>query len=204
MITILDYGAGNLRSVQRACRAIDQEAEVVGDVDGLRRARRIIFPGIGAARSAMDHLGQMGVVDALVECVEQGIPCLGICIGAQVALDRSEEGDTGCLGLIPGTTRRFRLDDPELKVPHIGWNEVRARQPHPLLDGLDPGDEFYFVHSYYLDPLSEEHVFAVSDYGGEFACAIGRGSFFATQFHPEKSGRFGLELLSRFASWTGR
>ncbi len=204
MITILDYGAGNLRSVQRACRAIGKEEEVVRDVDGLRRAERIIFPGIGAARSAMDNLSEMGVVEALVECVEQGIPTLGICIGAQVALDRSEEGDTECLGLIPGTTRLFQLDDPTLKVPHIGWNEVRVTQPHPLLDGLEPGDEFYFVHSYFLDPESDEHCFAVSDYGGEFAVAIGRGSFFATQFHPEKSGRFGLELLSRFAKWNGK
>ncbi len=174
------------------------------DVDGLRQAERIIFPGIGAARSAMDNLEELGVISALTECIEQGTPCLGICIGAQVALDRSEEGDTPCLGLIPGTTRLFELDDPGLKVPHIGWNEVRVTQPHPLLDGLDPGDEFYFVHSYYLDPDSPEHSFAVSDYGGEFTCAVGRGSFFATQFHPEKSGRFGLELLSRFADWNGR
>jgi glutamine amidotransferase len=204
VITILDYGAGNLRSVQRACRAIGQEECVVRDVDGLRSAERIIFPGIGAARSAMDTLEELGVIPALIECVEQGTPCLGICIGAQVALDRSEEGDTPCLGLIPGTTRLFQLDDPTLKVPHIGWNEVRVTQPHPLLDGLDPGDEFYFVHSYYLDPDSPEHSYAVSDYGGEFTCAVGRGSFFATQFHPEKSGRFGLELLSRFAQWNGK
>ncbi|MCP4038414.1 MAG: imidazole glycerol phosphate synthase subunit HisH [bacterium] len=203
MITILDYGAGNLRSVQRACRAIGQAECVVRDVDELRRAERIIFPGIGAARSAMDNLAELGIVEAFVECVEQGIPTLGICIGAQVALDRSEEGDTPCLGLIPGMTRLFDLGDPSLKVPHIGWNEVRTTRPHPLLEGLAPGDEFYFVHSYYLDPEKPENRYAVSDYGGEFTVAIGEGSFFATQFHPEKSGRFGLELLERFASWEG-
>lgn len=203
MITILDYGAGNLRSVQRACRAIGREERVVRDAESLRRAERIIFPGIGAARSAMDNLAELGVVDAFLECVHAGIPTLGICIGAQVALDRSEEGDTPCLGLIPGVTRRFDLDDPTLKVPHIGWNEVRVTRPHPLLEGLKPGDEFYFVHSYYLDPESPEHSFAVSDYGGEFTCAIGRDNFFATQFHPEKSGRFGLELLERFVRWEG-
>lgn len=203
MITILDYGAGNLRSVQRACRAIGQDETVVRDLDGLRRAERIIFPGIGAAQSAMENLQGMGVIDAFRECIAQGVPTLGICIGAQVALDRSEEGDTPCLGLIPGTTRLFQLDDPELKVPHIGWNEVRVTQPHPLLEGVEAGDEFYFVHSYYMDTDDPAHRFAVADYGGDFTCAIGRGSFFATQFHPEKSGRFGLELLSRFAKWNG-
>ena len=107
------------------------------------------------------------------------------------------------LGNVFKKTFLFKLDDPSLKVPHIGWNEVRPVRPHPLLEGIDPGDEFYFVHSYYLDPSNEEDAYAVSDYGGDFCSAIGRGSFFATQFHPEKSGRFGLELLERFATWKG-
>jgi glutamine amidotransferase len=203
VITILDYGAGNLRSVQRACLALGQASVVVNDPEGLRGAERIIFPGIGAAPAAMENLLQLGVVEALAERVREGVPTLGICIGAQVALDRSEEGDIPCLGLIPGVTRLFNFDDPSLKVPHIGWNEVRPVRPHPLLEGIDPGDEFYFVHSYYLDPSNEEDAYAVSDYGGDFCCAIGRGSFFATQFHPEKSGRFGLELLERFTAWKG-
>jgi glutamine amidotransferase len=203
VITILDYGAGNLRSVQRACLALGQASAVVKDPEGLRGAERIIFPGIGAAPAAMANLVQLGVVEALAERVHEGVPTLGICIGAQVALDRSEEGDIPCLGLIPGVTRLFEFDDPSLKVPHIGWNEVRPVRTHPLLEGIDPGDEFYFVHSYYLDPSNEEDAYAVSDYGGDFCCAIGRGSFFATQFHPEKSGRFGLELLARFAAWKG-
>jgi glutamine amidotransferase len=203
VITILDYGAGNLRSVQRACLALGQASVVVKDPEGLRGAERIIFPGIGAAPAAMENLLQLGVVEALAERVREGVPTLGICIGAQVALDRSEEGDIPCLGLIPGVTRLFNFDDPSLKVPHIGWNEVRPVRPHPLLEGIDPGDEFYFVHSYYLDPSNEEDAYAVSDYGGDFCCAIGRGSFFATQFHPEKSGRFGLELLERFTAWKG-
>jgi len=203
VISILDYGAGNLRSVQRACQAIGEPQCVVRDVDGLRRAERIIFPGIGAAASAMENLAALGVSEALLECVRQGIPTLGICIGAQVALDRSEEGETPGLGLLPGVTRRFEFDDPTLKVPHIGWNEVRVTRAHPLLEGVQPGAEFYFVHSYYLDPESAEHRYAVSEYGGDFTVAIGQGSFFATQFHPEKSGRLGLDLLKRFGRWEG-
>lgn len=203
MITILDYGAGNLRSVQRACAALGMDSVVVQDPDGLRDARRIIFPGVGAAPAAMENLIRLGVVDALREAIDSGVPTLGICVGAQVALARSEEGDTPCIGLIEGQTRRFRLPDPSLKIPHIGWNEVRVVRPHPLLEGIAPGDEFYFVHSYFLDPSDPECVFTVTDYGGEFASSIGRDNFFATQFHPEKSGRFGLELLQRFAKWEG-
>ena len=203
MITILDYGAGNLRSVQRACRALGEASIVVDNPDGLGDAERIIFPGIGAAPAAMENLLRLGVVEALAERVREGVPTLGICIGAQVALDRSEEGNIPCLGLIPGVTRLFELDDSSLKVPHIGWNEVRPIRPHPLLEGLDAGDEYYFVHSYYLDPSDPKDAYAVTDYGGDFCCAIGRGSFFATQFHPEKSGRFGLALLERFAAWKG-
>ncbi|MCH7867300.1 MAG: imidazole glycerol phosphate synthase subunit HisH [Myxococcales bacterium] len=203
MITILDYGAGNLRSVQRACHALGEASVVVQDPDGLRRAERIIFPGIGAAPAAMENLSRIDLVEALTESVHKGIPTLGICIGAQVALARSEEGDTPCLGLIPGVTRLFDLKDAGLKVPHIGWNEVRTIRPHPLLAGIEPGDEFYFVHSYFLEPSETDDCYAVSDYGGDFCCAIGRDNFFATQFHPEKSGRFGLSLLERFASWEG-
>ena len=203
MITILDYGAGNLRSVQRACFALGQESVVVRDADGLRDAERIIFPGIGAAPAAMANLLNMGVIEALGDRVRSGVPTLGICIGAQVARTRSEEGDTPCIDLIPGVTRLFELKDADLKVPHIGWNEVRPIRPHPLLEGIEPGDEFYFVHSYFLDPSEADDCYAVSDYGGDFCCAIGRDNFFATQFHPEKSGRFGLSLLERFASWEG-
>jgi glutamine amidotransferase len=203
VITILDYGAGNLRSVQRACHALGEASVVVRDADALRGAERIIFPGIGAAPAAMENLMRIGVIEALAESVTQGVPTLGICIGAQVALDHSEEGDTPCLGLIPGVTRLFQLEEARLKVPHIGWNEVRTIRPHPLLEGIEAGDEFYFVHSYYLDPSEASDCYAVSDYGGDFCSAIGRDNFFATQFHPEKSGRFGLALLERFARWEG-
>ena len=128
---------------------------------------------------------------------------MGICLGAQVVLDRSEEGDTPCLGLIAGTTVRFKLQDKSLKIPHIGWNSVKVLQQHPLLADIDKEDEFYFVHSYYPQPAKPENMFAVSDYGGEFCCAVGNKNYFAVQFHPEKSGRFGLEMLQRFARWDG-
>jgi glutamine amidotransferase len=151
----------------------------------------------------MEMLTRTGLRDAMLEAAARGTPILGICVGAQLLLDGSEEGPTDGLHLIPGMTRRFALSDPSLKIPHIGWNEVQVVKPHFLLEGLQPGDELYFVHSYYLD-AAPAALHAVSDYGGTFGCAIGRDNLFATQFHPEKSGRFGLRLLSRFADWDGR
>src|SRR5262249_39003149 len=155
--------------------------------------------GVGHARSCMETLTRTGLGEALREAFTRGTPILGICVGAQLLLDGSEEGETQGLGLIPGMTRRFKLADPSLKVPHIGWKEGRPARPHFLLEGVEPGDEFYFVHSYYLQAQQPQAVFALSDYGGDFCCAIGRDNLFATQFHPEKSGRLGLRLLQRFA-----
>lgn len=203
MLTIVDYNAGNLRSVKRACDAVHVQALFTQDAETVATADRIIFPGVGHAQSAMQTLERTGLAQALLEATARGTPVLGICVGAQLMLDRSEEGPVQGLGLIEGVTRRFALADPTLKVPHMGWNRVRALKPHPLLEGLGDDDEFYFVHSYYLDPARAENVYAVSDHGGDFCCAIGRDNLFATQFHPEKSGRFGLALLERFARWDG-
>jgi len=203
MITIVDYNAGNLRSVKRACDAAGVDSVLTQEPEGVLAASRVIFPGVGAAKSAMDTVLGRGLDEALREAVRRGTPVLGICIGAQIILDRSEEGDVDCLGLLPGSTKRFRLEDPRLKVPHIGWNEVRVEKPHPLLAGLAPGDELYFVHSYYPSPSDGEQVYATADYGGRFCCALGRRNLFATQFHPEKSGPIGLDLLARFAKWDG-
>jgi glutamine amidotransferase len=203
MITIVDYNAGNLRSVKRACDAVDVEAVLADDAATLLRAKKVIFPGVGAAKSAMELLNRTKMADALRKLFESGVPLLGICLGAQLILERSEEGDVECLGLLPGRVRRFQPEDAALKVPHMGWNAVQAVKPHPLLAGLQPGDEFYFVHSYYPDPENEQVVHGVADYGGRFCCALGRDNLFATQFHPEKSGKIGLEILKRFASWDG-
>lgn len=203
MITIVDYNAGNLRSVKRACDAVGIESVLSRDPDAVVRASRVIFPGVGAAKSAMDTLRASGLDEAIVAAVKKGTPTLGICIGAQIVLDRSEEGDVQTLGLIEGTTVRFRPTDPRLKVPHIGWNEVRVAKEHPLLQGIESGDEFYFVHSYYPSPKDPARVHATAEYGGEFCCALGRDNLFATQFHPEKSGPLGLALLERFSKWEG-
>ncbi len=204
MITIVDYGAGNLRSVERACRAVNMDSRFSRDPKEVLSAERILFPGVGAAASAMQALHERGLGEALEQAVARGVPTLGICIGCQIVLDHSEEGDTPALGLIPGRTVRFRIDDPELKIPHMGWNEVRVARPHPLLEGIETADEFYFVHSYYPRPDDDAHVFATASHGGEFACAVGRDNLFATQFHPEKSGRLGLAMLERFARWDGQ
>ena len=204
MLAIIDYGAGNIGSVQRACAETGIQSVITSDLDNLKNAERIIFPGVGAAPATMDNLNRTGLAEALKQAFAAGIPILGICVGAQVVLDSSEEGDTPCLGLIAGKTIRFKFQDKSLKIPQIGWNTVKVLQPHPLLEGIDKEDEFYFVHSYYPQPARQENVYAVSDYGGEFCCAVGNKNLFAVQFHPEKSGRFGLQLLQRFAKWDGK
>lgn len=203
MTVIIDYDAGNLRSVQRACREVGLVADITPDPERVRHADRVIFPGVGAAGSAMRSLRARGLDEALAEVIRAGRPVLGICLGLQISLEHSEENDQRTLGLIPGEVRRFTFERDDLKVPHMGWNEVRVVQPHPLLAGIRSGDEFYFVHAYYPAPAREEDVFAVTDYEVEFACAIGRDNFFGMQCHPEKSGRVGLGVLARFASWDG-
>ena len=203
MIAIVDYDAGNLRSVQRACRAVGVDAVITRDPEALVRADHIIFPGIGAAPSAVASLRASGLFEALGEAYAAGTPLLGICVGTQLVLERSEEGDTPGLGFIEGATVRFEGLDATLKIPHIGWNAVAIERPHPLLAGIRDGDEFYFVHSYYPRPAQETDVYATTCYGVRFCSALGRGNLFATQFHPEKSGRFGLGLLERFAKWSG-
>jgi glutamine amidotransferase len=203
MLAIIDYGAGNIGSVQRACAETGIQSVITNNPDDLKNAERIIFPGVGAAPTAMENLRRTGLATALKHVFASGIPILGICLGAQVVLGSSEEGDTTCLGLIAGATIRFKFRQKSLKIPHMGWNAIKVVQPHPLLAGIDKEDEFYFVHSYYPQPVKRENIYAVSDYGGEFCCALGDRNLFAVQFHPEKSGRLGLQLLQRFAKWDG-
>lgn len=203
MIVIVDYKAGNLTSVQRALSHLGVEATISGDPDTIARAERVIIPGVGHAATAMTHLRERAIDGALRELRTRGVPTLGICLGAQVVLTHSEEGDTPCLGLIEGEAKKFVLQDPSLKIPHMGWNALTMVRPHPLLQGVQTGDEVYFVHSYYPAPSHEDDIFGTSEYEITFAAAIGRGSIFATQFHPEKSGRIGLRILSNFATWDG-
>lgn len=200
---ILDYDAGNLGSVKRACSEVGLNAEFSAHPDAVTQAERIIFPGVGAAGSAMRSLHERSLDRALKTAIAKGTPVLGICLGMQVSLDYSEENDTQTLGLIGGRVQRFQLNRSDLKIPHMGWNEVRVKQQHPVLVGIEPGDEFYFVHGYYPAPTEAAHVLAITDYEEDFACALGRGNYVGTQFHPEKSGRVGLRLLENFANWDG-
>lgn len=203
MITIVDYNAGNLTSVKRALDFLGLQSQITPDPEVVTKADRIIFPGVGHAGAAMAVLKERGLDQALKTAFGRGVPILGICVGAQILLDRSLEGDTACLGIIQGECPRFSLKDPLLKIPHMGWNSVRITRPHPVLKTLASGDQVYFVHSYYPKPSSNDAVFAVSDYEIEFPCAIGRDNIFATQFHPEKSGPVGLAILKNFAQWDG-
>jgi glutamine amidotransferase len=201
MILIVDYRAGNLTSVKRALDHLGIPNRIASDPDDLLHAERIIFPGVGHAATAMRVLSERGLDSALKHAFARGTPILGICLGAQIVLTRSEEGDTPCLNLIPGECRQFRPQDPRLKVPHMGWNAVSVRREHFILKDLQPGDEFYFVHSFYPQPADGGHVLAECEYEVVFPAAIGYRNLFAVQFHPEKSGRLGLNLLLNFSRW---
>jgi imidazole glycerol-phosphate synthase subunit HisH len=201
MITLVDYKAGNLTSVRRALDHLSISCQISADPETVRRADKIIFPGVGAAGAAMSVLKERGLDSALQNAFRAGIPILGICIGCQIILTHSEEDDTSCLDILPGACVRFRVSDPTLKIPHMGWNGVTVTRPHPLLAHLRPGDEFYFVHSFYPQPADASQIYAVSDYGGEFPVALGRDNLFAVQFHTEKSGTVGLKVLENFANW---
>ena len=203
VLAIVDYDAGNLRSVQRACVEVGVTAEITDSPTKIRDSDRVIFPGVGAAGPAMRSIQARGLDRAIVDAFNSGRPILGICMGLQISLQHSEEDDTQTLGIIPGRVQRFRLNDPLLKIPHMGWNSISIVNKHPIFDGLEPEDEFYFVHSYFPAPTYEEHVLATSDYEGNFCCAVSCKNFVGTQFHPEKSGRVGLRLLERFIQWSG-
>ena len=190
---IVDYRAGNLTSVRLAFEAIGVETVVTSDADTVRGAARVVFPGVGAAASAMENLRALGLVDAVREAATDGRPFLGICLGMQILFEHSEEdGGVDLLGILPGRVRRFP-NVPGCKVPEIGWNQVKGLG----IEGVPDGSEFYFVHSYYAE--MGPHTLGVTEYAGvEFSSAVRRGNLLATQFHPEKSGRLGLSLLQSF------
>jgi len=200
-LVVIDYEAGNLTSVVRSLKALGVAGEVTQDPRVVKDATRLVFPGVGAAGKAMATLQRLGLDQALKDCFQAGIPILGICLGAQIILEHSEENDTPCLGLLPGRTRMLPLK-PGIKIPHMGWNKVRFLRSHPVFQGLPETAEYYFVHSYYPDPR-ETMVLGLTDHGLEFPSALGRRNLVATQFHPEKSGRYGLQLLKNFLSWDG-
>ena len=202
MIAIIDYKAGNLKSVERALRYLGFACRITADSRFILKAERIIFPGVGAAGAAMETLAAGGLDETLRRAAAEGTPFLGICLGAQIILDSSEEDSTPCLGLVQGKVRRFRLSG--LRIPHMGWNHISVEKPHPVLHDLHPQAQYYFVHSYFPAPETAEEVIATTDYGVSFASVLGRGNVVATQFHPEKSGRYGLKILKNFCEWDGR
>lgn len=201
-VAIVDYDAGNLGSVRRACQEVGINGVITSDPAEVLSADKVIFPGVGSAASAVDTLHQRGLFEALLAFYESGKPFLGICLGSQILLEHSEEGDRDCLGIVPGCCERFDYKDPTLKIPHMGWNEMDIRSEHPMLKNVKSGDEFYFVHSYYTRPKAE-FVIATTYYGHEFCSVIAKDNLFATQFHLEKSGKKGLAILDAFREWNG-
>lgn len=198
-VVVVDYEAGNLRSVETALSALGVRYVVSGDPEVVRRAGRVVVPGVGEARACMGVLRERGLDEALREVVERGGPFLGICIGCQLVLEFSEERETDTLGFLRGRVVRFP-SLPGLKVPHMGWNGVEQVKPHPLFEGIPSGASFYFVHSYYPVPEEKESIVATTEYGVRFASAFAKDNLFAVQFHPEKSGPYGLRLLENFFS----
>src|SRR4051794_38623416 len=199
MIVIIDYGMGNLRSVQKAIEAVGSSAEITSDPARVRQASQVILPGVGAFADAMAELRRTGLGDAFREAVQQGKPCLGVCLGLQLLFDESlEDGEHAGLGLLPGRVVRF-AERPGLKVPHMGWNTLRIRQPVPLLNGLGPEPSVYFVHSYYAMPDQPSDVAAEADYPDPFTALVWRDNLMACQFHPEKSQHVGLAMYANFA-----
>lgn len=205
-IAIVDYGMGNLYSVARAMQYVapDATVKICQRADELRAADRVVFPGQGAMRDCMRFLDESGLRDAVLDAARNK-PLLGVCVGEQMLFERSEEGPSLGLGIFGGEVRRFAgpaFDTPlRLKVPHMGWNQVRYTQSHPLWAGIPDQSYFYFVHSYYADPADPALTAAVTDYGLTFTCAVSKDNIFATQFHPEKSASTGLRLYQNFVHW---
>lgn len=202
MVGIIDYKAGNIRSVERALDAIGCEYVRATSPQSLEKVDKLVFPGVGDARYAMEQLRLSGFDSFLRESVARQVPVLGICLGSQIVFDFSEEGDTPCLGLIPGTIRHFSSikGDFPLKVPHMGWNNLQYRNggSDPIFSGINEGESYYFVHSYVIQPEDESVIVATADYGITVPAAVRKGSLVAVQFHPEKSGEPGLRLLRNF------
>ena len=195
-IAIINYGAGNLRSVAKALESLGANALVTADPAEIAAADGLVLPGQGACDSAMVALEAAELTESVKRAIAGQKPFFGVCLGLQLLFDYTEEGAAQCLGVIPGRVRRF---PPGLKVPHMGWNTVDLVQPdHPVFADVPQGSHFYFVHSYYPDPASPQCIAAVSHYGLRFCCAVAQGNLVATQFHPEKSGPAGLRLYGNF------
>lgn len=207
-IVVVDYGMGNVRSVAQALRAVAPEAQVLisGEIVDIQTADRLVLPGQGAMPDCMGCLNDSGLKEAVLEA-SRNKPLFGVCVGEQMLFDISAEGDTPCLGLMPGKVVRFDLqgklqaDGSRFKVPQMGWNRVQQTSAHPLWQDIADQDYFYFVHSYYVQAENPAHVVGTTEYGHLFASAVARDNIFATQFHPEKSASAGLQLYKNFVHW---
>lgn len=214
IIGVIDYGMGNLHSLAKALEKVSAGARVVVSYDPamLAKCDRLVLPGVGGVRACMDELRRLELSDFVYRSAER-VPLLGVCLGMQVLLDRSEENDgVTALGLIPGDVIRFPdplpasdggMQGPRLKVPHMGWNQVRQTRVHPLWEGIPDGSWFYFVHSYYAAPREFHDTLGNTEYGLSFASAVGRDNVAGVQFHPEKSQSVGLRFLANFSQWDG-
>jgi glutamine amidotransferase len=210
-IAVIDYGMGNLRSVAKALRHVSPSSTIVvtSDAAVVRQAERVVLPGQAAMPDCMRCIDESGLRGVVLEVVRDR-PFLGICLGLQMLFDMSEEGPTPCLGVLGGRVERFREDamslpgGERLKVPHMGWSPVRQETPHPLWHGIADGERFYFAHSFHPVPSDPGGIAGSTDYPSPFTCAVARATIFATQFHPEKSHRAGLQLLANFVAWDGR
>lgn len=201
MIAIIDYGAGNLRSVAKAFERLGYRTIVTHSEGDILRAQAVVLPGVGAARDTMSSLQRLGLVDPIRATVSGGKPFFGICLGLQVLLTGSEEGGwQECLGLIPGVVRRLPCGP---KIPHMGWNQVLQEVAHPIYEGIPDGSNFYFVHSYYVAPESRSVVAGATEYAIQFCSVVIEENLIATQFHPEKSGALGLKMYDNFCRWSG-
>ena len=199
MITMIDYGIGNYRSVQKALEAVGATVYLTRDTDEIAQAEKLILPGVGAFGASVDALRERGQDEAIYAAVKAGTPLLGICVGMQLLLDSSEELGEHCgLGLIGGRVRKFSAEHG-LKIPHIGWNQLHHEHSSPLLAGIEEGDYAYFVHSFYCDPIDSADMLASTEYGQRYASIIGRANVFGIQFHAEKSQKVGLQILRNFA-----
>ena len=204
MITIIDYGMGNLRSVQKAFEKVGHQALVTSDPNEVAAATKLVLPGVGAFEDAMAELRRGRLIEPIMDAIAADKPFLGICLGLQLLFDVSHEhGRQQGLGVLSGECVRFELP-AEYSVPHMGWNQLSIPRRPPILEGIDEGTYFYFVHSYYVVPNDPEVVATETDYGGPFCSMIWRGNMFATQFHPEKSQQEGLKILKNFAQLQAR